>query len=176
MKNIYIPQQVVLGIAALAFAGCAATAPVRSTGRDFPPVLWTAPFPHEAAADARDDPRGAAGFVRAALVRLDPANPGGPDEATAGRFFLQAGHAADPEIESGLRRASFRAAARAALRSGDRRTYVQAVNGWESLADFNDRQGELRVHLAIRARLRGDEPYPGVRLPSNAAKLIQEAR
>ena len=68
------------------------------------------------------------------------------------------------------------AAARASLRSGDRRTYLRAVNAWESVADFNERQGELVLHFAIRARLRGDDPNPGVRLPASAAKLIKEDR
>ncbi len=119
------------------------------------------------------DPTRAAELAESALFLLSPERPGGPDYLGAARMCLLAVEVADPEIERDLRRACERVAARSALRSGDRETYLEAVSRWERGAPRNERvAGELAIHLAIRDRLSGWESGRGGRIPPDIRRLI----
>ncbi len=158
----------VLGLAwlALLVAGCATTNTLPSGLYAMPTDLSRALPPDEA------DPTRAAELAESALFLLNPDRAGGPDYLGAARMCLLAVEVADPGIERDLRRACERVAARSALRSGDRETYIEAVNRWERNATRSESvAGELAIHLAIRDRLSGRPPGRG-RVPAEVRSLI----
>ena len=119
------------------------------------------------------DPSSAGQLAEGALYLLNPDNPTGPDYVGAARMCLLAVEVADPHVEGKLRHACLRVAARSALRSGDRETYIQAVGSWEEEASRNERaSGELAIHRAIRDRLLGTPGRRGPRVPASLARLL----
>ncbi len=157
-----------LGLAGLALlvAGCATTRAGPSGLYAMPSDLSRALPPSEA------DPTRAAELAESALFLLNPERAGGPDYMGAARMCLLAVEVADPGIERDLQRACERVAARSALRSGDRETYIEAVNRWQRNAPRSESvAGELAIHLAIRDRLSGRGPGRA-RIPSEVRGLI----
>ena len=151
----------------LALAACATTHGEPTGLYAMPADLSRALPPSEA------DPSRAAELAESALHLLNPEQPGGADYLGAARMCLLAVEVAHGETEGDLRRACQRVAARSALRSGDRETYVEAVNRWERSAPRNERAaGELAIHLAIRDRLIGRWPGTGGRIPPDVRRLI----
>lgn len=141
-----------------------------------PTVLYAMPEDPDRAIAPRDaDPYHAGELAEGALHLLDPDLPGGPDYAGAARMCLVAADTAHPVSERGLRMACYRLAARSALRAADRSLYVEAVGLWDDHASRAERtSGELAIHMAIRDRLRGEEP--GRRIPAELARLLPAAR
>lgn len=120
----------------------------------------------------RADASSAAELAEGALHLLNPERPGGPDYLAAARMCLLSAEVAEPRVEADLKRACYRVAARSALRSGDRETYVDAVTQWATGAPRSERMaGELAIHLAIRDRLRGAGGR-GARIPPAVRRLI----
>jgi hypothetical protein len=145
---------------ALSVTACAPVTPPVSQGPAtqssyrMPPAASAARAPDALRTDR------AAELAEGALYLLDPARPGGPDYAGSVRLSLMAAELASSPAESDLRLACHRAAARAALRSGDSKLYIEAVDRWESASGRAERAaGELAIHTAIRARLKG-QPLP----------------
>ena len=112
-------------------------------------------------------------LIEAALHHLAPSRLEGLDYSAAAMLFLRAGEVANPVEEQDLALAGYRAAARAALRSGDRGVYVRAVEGWSHFAMEHElRTGELAVHRRILARLRGETGDLHIRLPAQIVDLV----
>ena len=152
---------------ALALAACATTRATPTGLYAMPADLSRALSPSEA------DPSRAAELAESALYLLNPEQPAGPDYLGAARMCLLASEVADSDVERDLRRACQRVAARSALRSGDRDTYIEAVDRWERDAPRNEHvAGELAIHLAIRDRLRGQQRGTGARIPHDVSRLI----
>ena len=129
--------------------------------------------PADAISPSQADPDDAGQLAESALYLLNPGRPGGPDYLGAARMCLLAAEMADPEIETDLERACYRVAARSALRSGDRTTYIEAVDRWDVRASRSERTaGELAIHLAIRDRLENEPRGRGVRVPPAVRRLI----
>ncbi len=145
-----------------------------ATSPNVPTGLYAMPSdPALAIAPADADPDSAPQLAEGALHLLDRSRPAGPDYLGAARMCLLAVEVADPDVERELVRACYRVAARSALRSGDRETYVEAVDRWEEEAPRNERAaGELALHLAIRDRLDQRATGTHARIPSELRRLL----
>ena len=112
-------------------------------------------------------------FVEAAINHLDRDRAGGPDYNAAARLFVHAARAADENQEIELAVACYRAAARSALRAGNRAVYEDAVRRWADRATSYDREvGEIAIHMAIVARLNGKSLDLPSRVPASVQRLI----
>ncbi len=160
-------------LGALGLAGAALLVAACATTNTPPSGLYAMPTDlSRALPPSAADPTRAAELAESALFLLNPERPGGPDYLGAARMCLLAVEVADLRMEQDLRRACERVAARSALRSGDRDTYIEAVNRWERSAPRSESvAGELAIHLAIRDRLNGREPGRA-RIPSEVRGLI----
>ena len=155
----------VLTLVALGAGSLACATPPERTTYSMPGDFARAQPPGDA------DPDSAAELAEGALFLLNPDRPGGPDYAGAARVCLLAADVARLPVERALQRSCYRVAARAALRSGDRGIYLEAVDRWDKSAPRNERAaGELAIHLAIRDRLAG---RPGSRhVPADLRALL----
>ncbi len=157
----------VLALSALLIAACASPKG---------PTTELYPMPSDfsrALSPADANPERPAELAESALHLLDPQRPGGPDYAGAARMCLLALEVAKSGVESELRRACQRVAARSALRSGDRELYIESVTLWERDAPRSERAaGELSVHLAIRDRLCEDPSASPGRIPRDLRRLL----
>ncbi len=144
-----------------------------ATSPNVPTGLYAMPSdPALAIAPADADPDSAPQLAEGALHLLDRSRPAGPDYLGAARMCLLAVEVADPDVERDLVRACYRVAARSALRSGDRETYVEAVDRWEEDAPRNERAaGELAIHLTIRDRL-NERSVSSARIPPQVRRLV----
>ena len=121
------------------------------------------------------DPASAAELAEGALALLAPERARGPDYLGAAQLCLLAAEVADPQSERTLALACLRLAVRSALKAGQRQTYLRAVDAWDAMASTHEGvAGELRLHLAIRDRLRGHVGTSG-EVPSGIRDLITPA-
>jgi hypothetical protein len=152
---------------------CLAMLALGCVSRGGPTGLYVMPAePALAIHPADADPDSAAELAEGALHLLDPARPGGPDYMAAARMCLLAIEVADPDVERDLVRACYRVAARCALRSGDRETYLNVVERWDRTASRNERAaGELAIHLTIRNRLE-ERAIASVHIPPDVRRLV----
>ncbi len=157
----------------VASMGCSTVTPIEDLV--IPRRLGAHGFPHpgEIPGIQKRIPETPVALIETGLEHLDPARPQGQDYSSAAAFFLRAAEVADPIEEQDLALASYRAAARAALRSGNRVAYARAVEGWSSVTMLHEQQvGELALHRAIHARLRGEAAHLNVRVPTHINNLI----